>query len=303
MNLKGRDIISINDLNKQEIVHILDVAKSFEKGYKRNKLSGKILATLFFEPSTRTRLSFESAMQSLGGRVIGFADKEVSSFKKGESLADTIKIVEKYCDVIVIRHFLDGSARLAADVASIPVINAGDGANQHPTQTLLDLYAIKQAQGVISKLNVALVGDLKYGRTVHSLAVALALFQCNLYLVSPESLSMPSHILSSLKEQGVAFFEHSGVEEVIGKADIIYATRIQRERFADALEYERVRSTYVLKKSSFKNAKKNLKVLHPLPRVDEISISVDGLPYAYYFEQARCGIPVRQALLSMVLGK
>jgi aspartate carbamoyltransferase catalytic subunit len=303
MNFRGRDIISINDLSKQEIIRIIEVARRLEKKHNPHLLDGKILATLFFEPSTRTRLSFEAAMASLGGKTIGFADKDVSSIKKGESLADTIKVVESYADVIVIRHFLDGSARLAADVSKIPVINGGDGSNQHPTQTLLDLYTIKKAQGVISNLNVALVGDLRYGRTVHSLACALALFDCNLFFISPPSLKMPSYIIDHLKAMGVTFSEHANLEEIIPKADVVYATRIQRERFADMVEYEKVKNSYILKKSTLQKARKNLKVMHPLPRVDEVSISVDSTPYAYYFQQSSHGIPVRQAVLSLVLGK
>ncbi|MBI2128693.1 aspartate carbamoyltransferase [Candidatus Woesearchaeota archaeon] len=303
MSFKGKDIISINELSKAEIIHILEVAKSLESRPKPNLLNGKVLAALFFEPSTRTRLSFESAMSKLGGKVVGFADPSVSSVKKGETLSDTIKIVERYADVIVMRHPLEGSARVASDVSDVPVINAGDGANQHPTQTLLDLYTIKKIQGHISNLNIAMVGDLKYGRTTHSLAMALSHFNCRLFFISPEQLRMPSYILEELDKKNVEYSEHTQIEEVIKNADILYSTRIQKERFPDLAEYEKVRNVYIITKDMLKSVKSNLKILHPLPRVNEISTDVDSTKYAYYFEQAANGIPIRQALLSLVLGK
>lgn len=302
MNFKGRDVISINDFSKSEIIQILERAKQLEKKQK-TYLKGKVMASLFFEPSTRTRLSFESAMNRLGGKVIGFADAKVSSVAKGETISDSIKMIEKYADIIVMRHYWDGAARLAAETTNIPVINAGDGTNQHPTQTLLDLYTIKKCQGKISGLNIAMVGDLKYGRTVHSLATALSLFGCRLFFVSPSFLSMPEHYLEMLREKGITYSEHKKIDEVIEKADILYMTRIQKERFSDPSEYEKAKGVYVLKKEHLEKAKQNLKIMHPLPRVDEISTDVDNTKYSYYFEQAGHGIPVRQAILCMLMGK
>ncbi|MBD3204398.1 aspartate carbamoyltransferase [Candidatus Woesearchaeota archaeon] len=298
----SRDIISVNELSKKDIIRILDVAKIMEKN-KKPLLNGKVLATLFFEPSTRTRLSFESSMNKLGGKVIGFRNPNVTSFKKGETLWDAINVIEGYSDVIVIRHPMEGAARLASEAAEVPVINAGDGANQHPTQTLLDLYTIKKSQGKITGLKVAIAGDLKYGRTVHSLAHALGLFNCELFFVSPKSLKMPDYIKDDLKEKQIKFSEHEKVSVVIDEADILYATRIQKERFPDPTEYEKVKNAYVIDSSLLKKVKKNLKIMHPLPRVNEIDISIDESGYAYFFEQAHNGIPVRKAILSLVLGK
>lgn len=299
----NKDIISINELSNQDIIKVLETARQLEKKPRPNLLAGKVLATLFFEPSTRTRLSFESAMSRLGGKVIGFADPKVSSAAKGETLHDTIRVVEKYADIIVIRHPLDGSARVAAEATQIPIINAGDGANQHPTQTLLDLYTIKKTQGKITKLKVAMVGDLKYGRTVHSLTIALSRFDCELFFVSPEQLKMPEDILEELQERKTNYFEHKLIEEVIKKVDILYLTRIQKERFPDIEEYEKVKNTYVLKEEMLKGAKPNLKIMHPLPRINEISTEIDNSRHAGYFEQAGNGVPIRQALLALVLGK
>lgn len=299
----GRSIISINDFSADDIIHVLETAKKIEvKKDKGNVLQGKIMASLFFEPSTRTRLSFEAAMHSLGGSVVGFADPSVSSAKKGETLFDTTKMVEHYADVIVIRHPQDGAARLVADSSSKPVINAGDGSNQHPSQTLLDLYTIKKAQGRITDLHIAMVGDLKYGRTVHSLAMALAKFKCRLSFVSPPLLRMPRHYLDELQRHGIAYEEFDKIENVIGEADILYMTRIQRERFPDVDEYNKVKDVYALRKSMLDHVRKNLRIMHPLPRVNEISKDVDETPYAYYFEQAANGIPIRQAVLALVLG-
>jgi aspartate carbamoyltransferase catalytic subunit len=303
MGFKNKDIISIAELSKKEIIHILDTARKLEKNPRTNLLDGEVLATLFFEPSTRTRLSFESAMSKLGGKVIGLRDIQTSSVMKGESLRDTVKVVERYADVIVIRHPLDGSARVAAEAVAIPVINGGDGANQHPTQTLLDLYTIKKSQGKITKLKVAMIGDLKYGRTVHSLATALSKFGCELYFVSPESLRMPCYILEELNRNDILYSQHTEIESVINNVDILYSTRIQKERFPDPTEYEKVKNAYILGKELLKNVKKNMKILHPLPRVNEISHDVDCTEHAHYFEQAGNGIPVRQALLALVLGK
>ncbi len=297
----GRHIISINDFSKDEIVYILETAKKMEKN-KKQLLSDKVLATLFFEPSTRTRLSFEAAMCKLGGRVLGFSDPHVSSFSKGESLSDAIKVVAGYVDAIVMRHPLEGAARLASEISPVPVINGGDGANQHPTQTLLDLYTIKESQGKITGLSIAMAGDLKYGRTVHSLANALSKFKCRLFFIAPESLRMPRHILTELEEAGIKYSEHEKLQEVIDEIDILYATRIQKERFPDAAEYEKVKNAYILDMPLLANVKKNLRIMHPLPRVNEITTAVDNSGYAYYFEQSHYGIPVRQALLALVMG-
>ncbi|UCH12839.1 MAG: aspartate carbamoyltransferase [Candidatus Omnitrophota bacterium] len=302
MDFKGKSIISIRDLSRKQILRILEVAGALEQNPKPELLKGRVMATLFFEPSTRTRLSFESAMERLGGKVIGFADANISSTRKGESLRDTVKTVENYSDVIAMRHPLEGTARLASESVSIPVLNGGDGANQHPTQTLLDLYTIMKTQGKLDRLKVAMVGDLKYGRTVHSLAIALTLFGCQMYFVAPDSLKMPPYITEELKEKGIRYSEHGEIEEVIDKVNILYMTRIQKERFPDPSEYEKVKNVYVLKKDMLTNAKGNLRILHPLPRVNEIATEVDNTPYAVYFEQARNGIFVRQALLALVLG-
>ncbi len=307
VSLDKRDIISIDDFSKQEILYILDHARSMAREAPRDLLGAAVMASLFFEPSTRTRLSFETAMHRLGGRVVGFADAGVSSVKKGETLSDTIRMADRYADVIVMRHPLEGAARLAAEVAGVPVINGGDGANQHPTQTLLDLYTIMETQGERfdnpdAPLSIGLAGDLKYGRTVHSLATALSLFPTRLYLISPPSLTMPAQYMKMLEECSVEVSEHGDIAEVADQLDILYATRIQGERFPDPMEYERVRRAYVLSASTLEGARENLKVMHPLPRVDEVDTSVDDTPYAYYFQQAANGIPVRQALLALVLG-
>ncbi|MFA6525035.1 MAG: aspartate carbamoyltransferase [Patescibacteria group bacterium] len=303
INFKNRDIISIRDFSKQEILHVLKKAKDFKNTPKPDLLKGKIMASLFFEPSTRTRFSFESAMQRLGGSVITLADAKTSSSAKGESLSDSIRIVEKYCDVIVMRHSLEGAARLAADVSNNPILNGGDGANQHPTQTFLDLFSILETQKKLNGLNVAMVGDLKYGRTVHSLAYALSLFNCRLYFISPEELKMPKHVLNEIKANKVKYSEHTRPESLMSKMDIFYATRIQKERFADAVEYEKVKDVYIINNELLKHVKKNFRILHPLPRVNEINYEVDDTPYAYYFQQASNGLWVREALLALTLGK
>lgn len=305
MNWQGKSIISINDFSREEIIHVLETAKKLEKtpGKKyEGLLKNKVVATLFFEPSTRTRLSFESAAVQLGAKIIGFADAKVSSFAKGETLHDTIKMVEQYADIIVMRHPQEGAPRFAADVTKKIIINAGDGANQHPTQTFLDLYTIKKTQGKLTGLKVALVGDLKYGRTVHSLASALAHFNCTLYFISPESLRMPTSICEELQKKNITFTQHERMEEVIKKVDVLYMTRIQKERFGDPLEYLRVKDAYVLQKEMIAGVKQNLKILHPLPRVNEINKEIDATAYAAYFEQAGNGIKVRQALLALVAG-
>ncbi len=302
MDFKGKSIISIRDISKEEILHILDVARDMEEHPKYELLKGKVMASLFFEPSTRTRLSFESAMEKLGGEVIGFAETGTSSVKKGESLGDTVKTVGNYSDVIAIRHSLEGAARLASEVVSIPVLNGGDGANQHPTQTLLDLYTIIKTQGKLEGLKVVMVGDLKYGRTVHSLAIALAQFRCRMYFVAPDSLKMPGYIIEELKRKSIEYSEHKEIEEVVDKVDILYMTRIQRERFPDPSEYEKVKNVYVLTKEMLADVQPNLRIMHPLPRVNEIAVEVDATPYAVYFQQAANGIFIRQALIALVLG-
>ena len=308
MSFSGRDVISIMDFTSEDILEILATAEKAENGELPSLAERKVLAVLFFEPSTRTRLSFESAMHRLGGRVLGFADSAVTSIRKGESLFDTIRMVEQYADVIVIRHPLEGAARLAAEAASIPVINGGDGANQHPTQTFLDLFAIKKTHPGFdtakpSRLSIGFLGDLKYGRTVHSLALALSHFPCDMTFISPPSLAFPRHLAGLLEERNVSFREKERVEECMNDLDILYVTRLQQERFPDPVEFERVRGAYVLHRSMLKNARPALRILHPLPRVGEISPDVDATPHAFYFKQAGLGVPVRQALLAMVLGE
>ncbi len=300
---KGRDVISIKEFSKSEILHIIKTAVALKKKPQPHLLDGYVLGSCFFEPSTRTRLSFETAMQRLGGRVVGFADPNVTSTKKGETLHDSIKIVSQYVDVIAMRHPLEGAARRAAEASEKPVINGGDGANQHPTQTFLDLLSIQETQKRLDNLSIAFVGDLKYGRTVHSLAQALCHFNARVYSVAPEILQMPDYILDEFKTNRIKFSLHSELEPILPKVDILYMTRIQSERFGDQTEYEKVKNAYVLTASMFKGVKKNLKVLHPLPRVNEIHADVDTTPYAYYFQEAENGLYVREALFGLVLGK
>lgn len=301
--LKGRDIISIKELSKKEILGIIQNAEKLKISPQPKLLNGYVMGSCFFEPSTRTRLSFETAMERLGGRVVGFADAGVTSAKKGESLYDSAKIIGQYVDVIAMRHPLEGAARRAAEATEVPIINGGDGANQHPSQTILDLFTIKESQKKLMNLNIAMVGDLKYGRTVHSLSQALTHFGARLYFVAPVSLQMPGYILEELKEKKIKFSLHERIEEVINKVDILYMTRIQKERFADQMDYEKVKDAFVLKIDMLKKAKPNLKILHPLPRINEIEPEIDKTKHAYYFEQAQNGLYARQALLSMVLGK
>jgi aspartate carbamoyltransferase catalytic subunit len=300
--MKNKSLISINDFTREEHIRILELAGAFEKRPKQRILEDFVVATLFFEPSTRTRLSFESAATRLGARVIGFTDSSSSSVTKGETLRDTILTVSNYCDIIVMRHPKEGSARFASEVATVPVINAGDGANQHPTQTLLDLYSIRKTQGSLDNLNVAFVGDLKYGRTVHSLVQALCNYKTTFHLVSPLELKLPSAVKMSIKEKNLEYTQSTDLLEVIPKVDILYMTRIQKERFSDPLDYEKVKNAYVLKNSMLDGARSNLKILHPLPRVNEITTDVDDNPKAYYFTQALNGVFVRQALLASILG-
>lgn len=298
-----RDLISIKDLSRDDVLHILDLAHQLRNHPEPELLKGKILGTCFFEPSTRTRLSFESAMLRLGGQVIGFSDVSTTSARKGESLYDSMKMLEAYADIITIRHPLEGAAQRAADAVSIPVINAGDGTNQHPTQTLLDLFTIQECQRSLDDLHVAMVGDLKHGRTVHSLAQACAHFNIRLYLVAPSELEMPAFVCDTLSNSGVRFSFHRTIEEILPRTDILYMTRIQEERFSNRMEYERLQRTFVVTPELLQNAKPNLKVLHPLPRKEEIDTRVDNTPFAYYFEQARNGLYIRQALLALLLGK
>ncbi|MFQ5794459.1 MAG: aspartate carbamoyltransferase [Candidatus Bipolaricaulia bacterium] len=295
---KGRDIISIRDFSREDIETVLEQARVIRSD--PDALRGRVMASLFFEPSTRTRLSFASAMSRLGGEVIGFSQPEGSSQAKGESFRDTVRTVERYADVIVIRHPLEGSARLAADLVEIPVINAGDGANQHPTQTLLDLFTIEQHHERIDGLQIGMIGDLKYGRTVHSLAIALTPFRdIQLRLISPENLRTPDHILKQLDQSGIIHRETEALD--LGDLDVIYMTRIQKERFPDIEEYEKVKGSYVLDRERLADLSDRAIVMHPLPRVDEIDVAVDRLPQAKYFDQVQSGIPVRMALLSLIL--
>ena len=303
MSFKGRDIISIKDFTREEIDYILRMTEAMEPIAKSgaNMLRGKILATLFFEPSTRTRLSFEAAMHKLGGSAVGFAEAEISSIKKGETLADTVRVVENYADVIVLRHPLEGAARLAAEFAQVPIINAGSGAEEHPTQALLDLYTILKEKGRIDGLNVAFIGDLRYGRTVHSLAYALSLYDVKLYLVSPEILRMRREVLEAISGK-MDVSEETRIEPVLPELDVLYVTRIQKERFPDPAEYAKVKGSYRIDLNTLKDAKKDLIILHPLPRVDEIAPEVDETPYARYFQQVWNGIVTRMAILALILG-
>jgi aspartate carbamoyltransferase catalytic subunit len=303
LQFKGRDIVSIKDFSREEIDYILKTSGSMEPIAKKGSdmLRGKILATLFFEPSTRTRLSFEAAMNKLGGTSIGFAEPKVAAIKKGENLADTIRVVENYADVMVLRHPLEGAARLAAEFARIPVINAGSGAEEHPTQALLDLYTILKEKGTIDGLNITLMGDLRYGRTVHSLAYALSLYKVKLFLVSPELLRMRREVSDSIKKK-IAVVEGSAVEEFLPETDVLYVTRIQEERFPDPAEYAKVSGTYKIEVDTLKDAREDMIIMHPLPRVDEIDHAVDDTPHARYFQQVWNGIVTRTALLALILG-
>lgn len=304
MEFKNRDIISIKDFSLEEINHVFQTAKRMEPYAAKSSdmLRGRILATLFFEPSTRTRLSFEAAMHKLGGSTIGFAEAELASVKKGENLADTVRTVESYADVIAMRHPLEGAARLAAEFAKKPVINGGSGAEEHPTQALLDLYTMKKEKGKINGLKIALVGDLRYGRTVHSLAYGLSLYDdIELYLVSPETLRMRREVLQTIKDR-IHIIERTSLEKIVPLIDVLYVTRIQKERFPDPAEYAKVKGSYKINLEILKEAKKDLVILHPLPRIDEISPEVDSTPHARYFQQVWNGVVVRMALLALILG-
>lgn len=297
-----KDLISITDYSKEEYLKIMNMAAEFEENPNQNLLEGKVVASLFFEPSTRTRLSFETAINRLGGKIVGFADPESSSATKGETLHDTIKMVSNYVDLIVMRHPLEGAARYAAEISPVPVINAGDGANQHPTQTLLDMYSILKTQGTLDNLNIFMVGDLKYGRTVHSLLQALSQFEEPIFnFIAPTELQMPDEYKMFLREQGIRYFVHREFTEIISEADIIYMTRVQKERFSDPIEYEKVKNVYILRNEMLENTKPNLRILHPLPRVNEIHTDVDQNEKAYYFTQALNGMFTREAIIAHIM--
>ncbi len=300
--MKNRSLISITDFSKDEILRIMDLAAEFEQNPHQPLLQGRVIASLFFEPSTRTRLSFESAMNRLGARVIGFSDTSNTSVSKGETLHDTISVISNYCDMIVMRHSIEGAARYASEVASVPVVNAGDGANQHPSQTLLDLYSIKKTQGTLDGLKIMMVGDLKYGRTVHSLLEALSHFDTRFVFVSPPELKMPTEYKALLDSKGLKYKELTQLNNTMDTMDIVYMTRIQKERFNDQMEYERVKNAYVLTASMLADVKENMKILHPLPRVGEISTDVDSSPHAYYFDQVANGVYARMAIICYLLG-
>lgn len=302
-NLFQKNIISISEFSRDDLELIVNTAKKLKNSPRNDLLKNKLIASCFFEASTRTRLSFETAIQRLGGRVIGFSDANSTSLaKKGETLADSLRIITSYADALVMRHHHEGAARLATDVSPVPIINAGDGSNQHPSQTILDLFTIYETQGSLDKLNVAFIGDLKYGRTVHSLAQALSLYNARLFLVSPESLAMPEYLLDELENKNIEYHICPTIESVIPEVDILYMTRVQKERF-DETEYSHLRAKFILTPEILQKAKPNLKVLHPLPRIDEITIEVDQTPYAYYFQQAANGVYARQAILSLVLNE
>ena len=300
--MSNRNLVSISDYSKEKILQILDKSASFEKNPNQKLLEKKIVATLFFEPSTRTRLSFETAVNRLDGRIIGFSDASTSSSAKGETLKDTIKMVSHYADLIIIRHYMDGAARYASEVASVPVINAGDGANQHPTQTMLDLYSILKTQGTLEKLNICIVGDLKYGRTVHSLMMAMLHFNPSFTFISPDKLQIPDEYKLLCRNNNIPYKEYFDLnEENISDADILYMTRVQKERFTDQFEYEKVKNVCILKNKLLDKTKPNMRILHPLPRVNEIENDVDENEKAYYFTQAKNGIFVRQAIICDLL--
>ena len=298
-----KNLVTIAHLTKEELMYMMEMAGEFEKHPNRKILDGRVVATLFFEPSTRTRLSFETAANRLGARVIGFTDPKVTSSTKGETLKDTIMMVSNYADVIVMRHYLEGAARYASEVSPVPVVNAGDGANQHPSQTMLDLYSIYKTQGTLENLEILLVGDLKYGRTVHSLLMAMRHFNPTFHFIAPKELAMPEEYKVYCREHGIRFTEQEDFNErAIARADIVYMTRVQRERFTDLMEYERVKDVYILREKMLRSAKANMKILHPLPRVNEIAYDVDENPHAYYFEQAHNGLFAREAIICDVLG-
>jgi len=300
--MSNNSLVSISDYSKDDILEILHSAASFEANPNRKTLDGKVIATLFFEPSTRTRLSFETAVIRLGGSIIGFSDAATSSSSKGETLNDTIHMVSCYADAIVMRHPLEGAARYAAEVSPVPIVNAGDGANQHPSQTLLDLYSILKTQGTLENQTICMAGDLKYGRTVHSLIMAMSHFNPTFKFIAPEELKMPEEYKIFCDKHNIRYTESTELNENFNDADILYMTRVQRERFQDLMEYERVKNVYTLKNEMLAHSKPNLRILHPLPRVSEIDPDVDTNEKAYYFHQAQNGLYIRQAIISKVLG-
>ncbi len=301
--MKSESLVSISDYSKEDILRIIEKASIFEQNPNRKLLEGKVCATLFFEPSTRTRLSFETAVNRLGGRIIGFSDASTTSSSKGETLKDTISMVSNYADLIIMRHYLEGAARYASEVTKVPIINAGDGANQHPTQTMLDIYSIFKTQKRLENLQITLVGDLKYGRTVHSLIVGMSHFNPTFHFVAPEELKIPDLYKNFCEQHHIKYYEYTEFsKQVIHLSDIIYMTRVQRERFTDLMEYEKVKNVYILKNNMLDSSKNNLRILHPLPRVNEIALDVDDNPKAYYIEQAKNGVFARQAIICDVLG-
>lgn len=301
--MNSNSLVSISDISKDEILSLLEQARYFEENPNHKILDGKVVATLFFEPSTRTRLSFETAVNRLGGRIIGFSDASTTSSSKGETLKDTIKMVSNYVDLIIMRHYLEGAARYASEVTDTPVINAGDGANQHPSQTMLDLYSIYKTQGTLENLTITMVGDLKYGRTVHSLLMAMQYFNPTFRFVACNELQMPAEYKDFCNKNGIKYTEHTDFSpDVINSSDIIYMTRVQRERFTDIMEYEKVKNLYTLHDAMLKDSRDNLRILHPLPRVNEIDYDVDDNPKAYYFQQAQNGLYARQAIICKALG-
>ena len=297
-----KNLISMRDLSKEEILRFMEQAKKIESGKIQPNMIGKLAALMFYEPSTRTHFSFATAMKKLNGQTITMRGTVNSSVSKGETFADTLLTIAQYADIIVIRTGVEGSARYAAETVPIPVVNAGDGANQHPTQALLDLYSIIKTQGTLENLKIGVAGDLKFGRTVHSLVQAMSDFNPNFQFISPSFLKMPDYIKDDLQEKNISFEETNEIDQNIDELDILYVTRVQRERFADPEDYERAKGSYILKKSMLKNVKSNFRIMHPLPRVDEIHTDVDKTPYAYYFEQAKNGVYMRQAIISMLLG-
>lgn len=298
----NKSLVSITDFTRKDYLKILETAAEFEENSYQNLLQGQVISTLFFEPSTRTRLSFESAINRLGGKIIGFSDSENTSVTKGETLYDTIRVISNYAELIVMRHPLEGSARYASEISNVPVVNAGDGANQHPTQTLLDLYSIQKTQGSLDDLKIFMVGDLKYGRTVHSLLMALSQFNTTFHFIAPDELKMPDEYKLYLDKIGLKYHESKDLEGNLQEADVIYMTRVQKERFSDPIEYERTKNAYILKDNMLDGTKDSMRVMHPLPRVNEIHTSVDNNPKAYYFQQTENGVYVRQAIISLILG-
>ena len=301
--MEKQNFVNIQDLDKEQLLYLIRMAQEFEKHPNRVLLKGRIIATLFYEPSTRTRLSFETAANRLGAKVIGFTDAKASSVSKGETLKDTILMVANYADTIVMRHYIEGAAQYASEVSPVPIVNAGDGAHQHPSQCLLDLYTINQTQGTLENLNIYLVGDLKYGRTVHSLLMAMRHFNPTFHFIAPAELAMPEEYKIFCKQHGIRYTEQEDfTPEAIAGADILYMTRVQKERFSDLMEYERVKNVYILRNDMLHLAKPNMRILHPLPRVNEIAYDVDTNPHAYYIQQAKNGLFAREAIFAYCLG-